>query len=126
MRSDVTMSTQYGTDGKACVLTVEPRKDFLSRMAAGQTLSMEALTSLLDEVVPPSTRGKENFPLFSAVVAGGCGAAMTWADYENVQMVLSYTFCAEPIGVHSATVYFKRAACPQWPPAGFPDVKLRK
>jgi hypothetical protein len=115
IRPGITMTAEYGPDGKACVLDIQPRQDFFREMVADETLSKDTVTSVLDEVVPPSTRGKETIPAFSLVVAGGCNAGMTWADYDNVQINLSYGFCVMPIGVHRATVHFKRSACGQPP-----------
>lgn len=114
IRPDVTLAVSYGTDHKSCVLEIEPRKDFLQEMVANETLSKELTDQLLDEIAPPSIRGKEVMPLFSVVVAGGCNGMMTFGDYENVSINVSYGFCEKVIGVHSATITFKRSACEQW------------
>jgi hypothetical protein len=125
IRPGITMTASYGSDGKACWLSVEPSQDFFQDMVARETLSMETVTSVLDEVVPPSTRGKESFPAFSAGASGSCNSGQTWADYENIQINLSYSFCEKPIGVHRATVQFKRAACPL-PPVKVPPPQAAK
>jgi hypothetical protein len=111
IRPDITMGVGYGADRRACLLDIEPRKDFLQDMVAEETLSMDTVTSVLDEVVPPYTRGKETLPPFSAMASTSCNSGFTWADYENVEITLSYTSCVKPIGVHRATVNFKRTAC---------------
>jgi len=115
LRPGITMTAEYGPDGKACLLDIEPRKDFLRDMEADETLSMETVTSVLDEIVAPDTRGKETLPLFSGQASTSCNHGFTWGDYDNIQIGLVYAFCVKPIGIHSATIKFKRAACGQPP-----------
>ena len=114
----------YGTDGKAYVLEIGPRKDYIQTLdvVADASLSMDTVTSILDEVAPPSARGKETMPLFSAIVSGSCNSGMTFGEYENTRIDLSYGFCAKPISVHSATVFIKRSECDRWGKSLFPTV----
>lgn len=118
IRPGITMTAGYGLDGKACWLDIAPNKDSFQDMVATETLSMETVTSVLDEIVPPSTRGKEHFPAFSAAVASSCNHGESWADYENIQVNLVYGFCEKEIAVHNAAVQFKRAACLRGAPTG--------
>jgi hypothetical protein len=114
MRPDVTLTASYGTDGKACVLEIEPRKDFLQNMVANETLSQDTVDQLLEEIAPRSTWGQASLPLGRVAMSGSCNSGMTFGEYENVSINESYGFCEKPIGFHSATVTFKRSACEQW------------
>jgi hypothetical protein len=114
VRPDVTLIVSYGTDHKSCVLEIEPRKEFLQEMVANETLSKDLTDQLLDEIAPPGIRGKEIMPLGSNVVSGSCNGGMTFGEYENLSINVSYGFCDKTIGVHSATATFKRSACEQW------------
>jgi hypothetical protein len=93
MRPDVTLTASYGTDGRACVLEIEPRKDFLQEMVANETLSKEAVDQLLEEIAPRSTWGRASIPLGSNVMSGSCNSGMTFGEYENVSINVSYGFC---------------------------------
>lgn len=111
IRPGITMTAEYGADGKACVLSIEPHKDFFQDMVADETLPMDTMTSILDEVAPPSTRGKELSAPYTVVMSSSCNGGMTFADYENVRINLVYGFCLKQIVDHRATVIFKRGVC---------------
>lgn len=58
LRPDITMAVEYGSDGKACLLNIEPRQAEISAVNYDRpTMSKETATDLLKEVVPPETRG---------------------------------------------------------------------
>ena len=114
MRPDVTLTASYGTEGRACVLEIEPRKDFLQEMVANETLSKETVDQLLEEIAPRSAWGRASIPLGSNVMSGSCNSGMTFGEYENVSINVSHGFCEKAIGVHSVTVTFKRSGCEQW------------
>jgi hypothetical protein len=123
IRPGIAMTVGYGTDGKACMLEIEPRMDFLQEMVANETMSEETVDTILDEIVPPYTRGKETVPLGSIGVSGSCNSGMTFGEYDNVEVTLSYQFCERPIGIHSATVSYRRSACDGWQPLRPPAAK---
>jgi hypothetical protein len=112
MRPDVTLAVSYGTDGKACVLDLEPRKEFLQESSANEMLTDETLDQLLEEIVPKSSWGKETLP--SIGVSGSCMGQVSFSHYENIDLTVSSAFCEGVKGVHGATVHFKRSACSQW------------
>lgn len=117
IRSDITMAVEYGSDHQACILQIEPRQAFIhGTTLQPNTISESEILEVLDEVVPPDTRGTERLPLFSVGVAGSCNGELTFADYERLQIGLSFGGCSPPlpkgtIAVHSAGVRFKRPAC---------------
>ena len=114
MRPDVTLTASYGTDGKVCEFEIEPRKDLLQNSVANETLSKETVDQLLEEIAPRSTWGKEWIPLGSNVTSGSCNSGITFGDYDNVRASISYGFCSKTVGVHKATVTYKRSACAQF------------
>ena len=119
LRPDITVTVEYGSDEKACILEVEPRKAFIRGMMPQlKTISKEQMLQLLDEVAPPEARGIESMPLFSNDFASGgqCVGHGTFGRYTNADISLSYIVCDPPMGrfttgVQSARVQFKRPAC---------------
>jgi len=122
IRPGITMTVGYGTDGKACMLEIEPRTHFLQGTASSELLSHDTMTNILDEVAPPSMRGKVVNPgLFG--VSGGCADQYTFTEYDNIETIVNSAYCENSKGVHAAIVHFKRGACGQWYTP--PIVKLR-
>jgi hypothetical protein len=119
LRPDITVTVEYGSDQKACILEIEPRQAFIrGRLPQMKTISKEQMLQLLDEVAPPRTRGIESVPLFSNDFASGgqCMGHGTFGQYANVNISLSYIVCDPPMGrlttgVQSARVQFNRPAC---------------
>ena len=112
IRPDVTLAVSYGTDGKACVLNIKPRKEFLEESVANEILTDETVDQLLEEIVPKSSWGKETLPRIG--VAGSCNGEISFSHYENIDLTVTSAFCETVKGVHGATVHFKRSACSQW------------
>ena len=124
IRPDVTMTAEYGPDGKACVLTIKPRQEFLHElMMHSPTMTRETAMDVLDQVVPETRRGKDR--QLHAAMQDGCGA-IEFLDYENVSVSLGLDACASPSRVQNLSVQFKRSACPQWHPKELPHQETPK
>jgi len=109
VRPEITVTVEYGSDGKACILVIEPRQALIHALFVSQpTISKDVAMDVLDEVAPPAARGK--LLQGGATLRSGCtafGADM----YENMQIGLIQSACAEPRGVLRVNVRFKRSAC---------------
>jgi hypothetical protein len=120
VRPDVTMTTEYGPDGKVCELIVEPRQPFLRPShTPGPTMERETAMDVLHQVVP-ETRGHEIRRLGG--MQDGCGA-IEFMAYENISISLGEDACAGR--VQSLGVQFNRDACAQWHP-GLPHQAVQK
>ena len=110
IRPDITLTAEYGPDGKACLLDIEPRHAFIHAMNLQHqpTIPKETALDVLNEAAPPATRGK-------ALGGGGSfqsGCTSVGAElYENAQIVLVQSSCTVPGGVLKAEVRFKRTGC---------------
>jgi hypothetical protein len=108
IRPDITLTAQYGRDGKACILLLEPRRAFIhSSLVQNQTFSKDAAMELVDEVAPPETRGK---PLLGPGATIG-GLSFQWEWYENLAITYVERTSAAPATVIFAQVRFERAGC---------------
>jgi len=114
MRPDITVTAQYGPDGKACFLRIEPRHAFIHAVFMQYTpmISEDKATELLDEIAPPETRGK-------ALGSFGFAAGIEFdvSQYENLETALIVrTGLTEPanrksVRVIEAQVRYKRPGC---------------
>lgn len=109
IRPGITLTAEYGPDGKACLLDIEPRHAFIHAMLMNQpTILKETALDVLNEAAPPMTRGK-------ALGGGGSfqsGCTSVSSElYENLQIVLVQSSCTVPGGVQKAEVQFKRTGC---------------
>ena len=110
IRPEITVTAQYGHDGKACILLIEPRQAFVHSFYEQRqpTISKDVALELLDEAVPPATRGK--LLLGGATVQTGCSAFES-DSYENMKIGFVHSFCIKPGGVAKVQVNFKRTEC---------------
>lgn len=110
IRPDITVTAQYGHDGKACILLIEPRQAFVHSFYEKRqsTISKDVALELLDEAVPPATRGK--LLLGSVTAQTGCTAFETYS-YENMNVGFIHSFCIKPGGVATVQVNLKRTEC---------------
>lgn len=119
IRPDITLTVQYGSDHKACILEIEPRQAFVHGFIGSRaSFSKERALELIDEVAPPEIRGLEKMPLFSndSGSGGQCIGHSTFGQYANANISLAYVVCDPPFGhgamaVQSAGVHFTRPAC---------------
>lgn len=77
---DIGLTVEYGSDGLACQIVIERKQALLHDKQAGKYMKPEAASKLIDEIVPPASRGEEvNGFLESMGCAEGRGQ-----EYENV------------------------------------------
>jgi hypothetical protein len=109
VRPHVTLTAEYGLDGRACRLRIQPVPDPSLERLDQSAPSMEEAMAVLDEIVPPETRGK---PVeLSERVSPQCHGAALPSEYENARIDLYYGLCDKVPTVHGIEVYFKRPAC---------------
>jgi len=107
-RPGIRLAVEYGSDGLACQMEIEP---------GATTLLFKTAEEILDEAVPSSTRGKL---IHEMNTQAGWGVIRT-LEYENVTIGLSGTACPSLLPndcreqVQHAGATFKRAACQNLP-----------
>jgi len=107
---DIGLTVEYGSDGLACQIVVERKQSLLHDKQAEKYMRPEVASRLIDEIVPPASRGHEvNSFLESMGCAEGRGQ-----EYENVWIAHYSDVCVplKPERESRATVVFKRQACP--------------
>jgi hypothetical protein len=110
IRPGIKLNAQYGPDGMACHMDLAPGPPFAGKSFITATMSPETVTSILDEIVPPATRGKELVGKSSFQTAS-CGAVETRA-YENVTIGRGMSICPKGhFDIQDVSVTFNRPAC---------------
>lgn len=110
-RPGIALTVEYGSDRLACQLLIEPPEHILSsHEQEARFMASETVSDILDEAVPPTTRGKKTGEFH--MVSGCNGIDST--EYENVWITRSTHNCLplKPEREVRATVIFKRATCP--------------
>jgi hypothetical protein len=121
VRPDVTLSVEYSEDGEACAMRIEPRHLFRRESTYDPPASMEVMTDVLNEVVPPEQRGKELGP--GAQFWGACHGTLPPTEYENVTVSVYYGLCDRQLTPHGLEVRFKRPACDSLQPRRIPELR---
>ena len=108
--NDIGLTVEYGSDGLACQIVIERKHPLLPSNEAQQYMPPEAVSALIDEIVPRASRGlhletrSENMGCVEGRVDG----------YENVWIGRYTNACVplKPERESMATVAFKRHVCP--------------
>jgi hypothetical protein len=108
--NDIGLTVQYGSDGLACQIVIERKQPLLHSNQAQQYMLPEAVGALIDEIVPPDSRGRHINALLESM---GCAEGRV-DEYENVWIGRYTDMCLplKPERESTATVAFKRDACP--------------
>jgi hypothetical protein len=108
--NDIGLTVQYGSDGLACQIVIERKQPLLHSNQAQQYMLPEAVGALIDEIVPPDSRGRHINALLESM---GCAEGRV-DEYENVWIGRNTDMCLplKPERESTATVAFKRDACP--------------
>jgi hypothetical protein len=108
--NDIGLTVQYGSDGLACQILIERKRPLFSESKAPEYMRPDAVSALLDEVVPPENRGRH---LKSFSESMGCAEGNT-DEYETVWIARYTNMCVplKPERESTATVTFKRPVCP--------------
>jgi hypothetical protein len=99
-RPGIALLVEYGSDGEACEIQIDP---------GATPLSFKTAKEILDEAIPPITRG---ISVNGGDTRAGCGA-FGFEEYESVTFSYSGSVCPEHVDSAGAT--FKRAACQNLP-----------
>jgi hypothetical protein len=121
VRPDVALTAEYGEDGPACAMRIEPRHLFNRTPVDDPPATMAALTDVLDEVVPPEARGKKLGP--GPSFWGACRGALPPTEYENVTVNVYYGLCDSTLTPRGLEVRFKRPACDSLQPRRIPELR---
>jgi hypothetical protein len=115
--ADIGLTVEYGADGLACQMIIEKKRPLLHREETLTYMAPEIASQLVDEVVPPASRGREVNSLLESM---GCAEGRA-IEYENVWIAHASDVCVplKPERESRATVVFKRPACPVSPYAQF-------
>lgn len=113
VRPDLVLSVEYGPDGAACKMRIEPRESLLYSppSSTNSMLPVDEATQVLDEVVPAETRGKELGP---GKIFGQIAGAPPPTEYENVTIIQEFGG-SKPTALSSVAVLFKRPECESLP-----------
>jgi hypothetical protein len=113
VRTGLTLTVEYGPGGEVCRMRIEPYHGLQHFPPFDLAAQMDEVNVVLNEIVPPETRGKEFGP--GANVSGSCAGAVPPTEYENVTVIQNYGFCQKPLAVRAVDVLFKRPACESLP-----------
>ena len=102
VRNNITMMVDYGPSGQACRIEVHPAGQSTVRQAPDLAMKQQ-MDEVLQEVVPPSTRGKE---IRSGVIQMGA-VSFLLIEYEHVTV----TELLQGETPTSVTVAFKEQGC---------------
>lgn len=110
---DIGLTVEYGSDGLACQIVIERKQPLLHREQVVTYMAPEAVSKIIDELVPPSIRGRN---INSMLESMGCAEQRT-EEYENVWISRASDVCVplKPERESSARLAFKRKACPVSP-----------
>jgi hypothetical protein len=100
VRPGVTTTVEYGPDGKACALDIEPRQSLMSKDEA-----LEAL----NQVAPPEVRGKGDLDSGLGISSGQISVMLVHTTGSEIN--LTYFDDGTTHGVQKVVVNFKRTEC---------------
>jgi hypothetical protein len=109
IRDGIGLTVEYGVDGLACQMEIKAQHLLVQRPQQ-KLMAPEVVDGIIDEVVPPETRGRKVDSLLQRM-----GCAQYIVDYyENVTIGRSTDQCLplKPKRESSDTIVFKRQACP--------------
>jgi hypothetical protein len=118
VRPDLTLSVEYGSDGSACKMRIEPRHSLIHASWSNPPAPTEEVTDVLNEVAPQESRGKELGP---GKLFGALAGAPPPTEYEKMTVIQEFGNGTKPLIVSSVVVLFKRPACESLPKYTDPD-----
>ena len=112
-RPGIGLTVEYGSDGLACQIVIEPKQPLVHKEQPPAYMSPEVVSELIDEVAPRDIRGRK---LNTVLESMGC-AEGSIEEYENVWISRSTDECLplKPERERPARVVFKRQTCPTNP-----------
>ena len=108
-RPGISVTVEYGSDHLACRILIEPPRSLFNGEQHLPLMSSDAVTDVLEEIVPAQVRGEETGRSITAV---GCNE-FEIVEYENVSIMRSTHNCLplKPEREMRATISFKRGIC---------------
>ena len=108
-RPGISVTVEYGSDRLACEVLVEPPQALLSGVDQMSLMSSDAVTEVLEEMVPLGSRGSQ---IRSLLTNSGCNQVRL-TDYAHVSIMRSTHNCLplKPEHEMRATITFKRDIC---------------
>jgi hypothetical protein len=105
----ISLAVEYGSDHLVCQALIEPSQTLIHGEEPVALMSSEAVTEILDDIVPPDVRGKQ---IGKSITSSGCND-FEILEYEGVSITRSTHNCLplKPEREMRATVVFKREAC---------------
>jgi hypothetical protein len=106
VRSGITLTAQYGSDGVVCEFLIAPTQLLLDvQDPAPPPMSSEGVSDVLQEVIPEATRGKRTN---STTIQVG-GNTLLKTDYENVSIrrICTSQSCADAIPPEQLQTFLK-------------------
>jgi hypothetical protein len=109
---DIGLTVEYGSDGLACQILIERKQSLVHVLQEDKYMRPEFVSKLIDEIVPPPSRGKE---VNSFLEEMGCAEGRL-QEYESLWISHYSNVCVplKPERETRATVVFKRQACPRY------------
>ncbi len=81
------MMPTYSDDGQVCEITLEKHHYLNEKASLGSAIPRETFTELIDELAPPSERGKQTMNFGKEYMSAyGGNSITTFAEYENVSI----------------------------------------
>jgi hypothetical protein len=108
VRTDLVVSVEYGADGASCKMRIEPRQSLIYPYWTNPAAPVDEVTQVLNEVVPPETRGKD---LGLGRIFGQVAGTPPPEEYENVTIIREFGRGTKPLTTSSVAVLFKRSEC---------------
>jgi hypothetical protein len=121
VRPDVTLTVEYGEGGQACAMRIEPRHAADQNAPDDPLAEIAVLADVLNEVVPPATRGKQLDA--GERISGQCNGAAPPMEYENVSIYPYYGICEKQPKERGVEVRFKRPTCEAFQPRRIPAAR---
>jgi hypothetical protein len=108
-RPGISVTVEYGFDRLACEVLMEPPQPLLSGIDQTSLMSSDAVTEVLEEMVPLGSRGGQ---IRTLLTNSGCNQVRL-TDYVHVSIMRSTHNCLplKPEREMRATVTFKRGSC---------------
>jgi hypothetical protein len=113
IRSDLTMTVEYGVDRLACRMLIEARHSLSHNSLNDPAPPMDEVMAVFNEVVPPVASGRDIGT--GQNVWGSCAGALPPTEYENATVIPDYGLCQRPLVERGVVVLFKRSACQSLP-----------
>jgi|SRR5580700_465269 hypothetical protein len=110
-RPGISLTVQYGSDHQACQIIIGPPEPLIHQVGETQFISSDAVSELLEEVAPVTTRGAL---LNRSSFQSSCAVSYI-TDYENVSIARGMSGCktSSPDHDSSTEIVFKREICPK-------------